>query len=171
MLRPLLTHRTQSYQYAMRNTSTTVILSVVATALVFGIGACITIKPFTAIGLAPVLAAISLIIRAIRGRPTHPHESPKHPHNDPADMTAQPCQVPDSPTHHSSDVGMTGPTEQTNYEMTPQGLDPQCRADATSDGILTTGDLTDVAQPIPDLPTAATGERRATNPRRGFRRS
>lgn len=60
----------------MRNTATTIILSVVATVLVISIGACITIKPFTAIGLAPILAATSLIIRAIRGQPTHPTKQP-----------------------------------------------------------------------------------------------
>lgn len=118
MLEPSPTHRTQAYQYAMRNTPPTIILSVVATILVFGIGACITVKPLTAIGLAPILAAISLIIRAIRGRPTHPQEPPKDPHHDPhhdpADSTAQPCQVPDTPTQHSNDAGMPDPTKQPN---------------------------------------------------------
>ena len=80
----LVIPRTQAYHYAMRNTATIIILSVVATVLVFGIGICIAIKPFTAIGLAPILAAISLIIKAIRGRPTHPHESPNTQPSTPA---------------------------------------------------------------------------------------
>jgi drug/metabolite transporter (DMT)-like permease len=85
MLKPSPTQRTLAYQCTMRNIATTVILSVVATVLVFGIAACIAIKPFTAIGLAPILAGVSLIIRAIRGRSTHPPEPPNHPHHDPAD--------------------------------------------------------------------------------------
>jgi hypothetical protein len=63
----------------MRNTATTVILSVVAIILVLGIGACIATKPLTAIGLAPILAAISLIIKAIRGRPSRRDDPPEQP--------------------------------------------------------------------------------------------
>jgi hypothetical protein len=135
----------------MRNTATIIILSVVATILAFGIGACIAIKPFTAIGLAPILAAISLIIRAIRGRPTHPHEDPKHS------------------TQHSSHAHMAGPTKQPNGEVAPQDLNFQDPVDATLDGILVPRDLTDIVQPMPNLPTAATGQQQATNPKHGNR--
>ncbi len=73
----LATQSMQAYHYAMRNTATIIILSVLATVLVFGIGTCIAIKPFTAIAFAPILAAISLIIRAIRGRPPTLMRAPK----------------------------------------------------------------------------------------------
>jgi hypothetical protein len=39
----LVTQQMRAYHYAMRNTGTIIILSMVATVLVFGIGACITI--------------------------------------------------------------------------------------------------------------------------------
>ena len=142
----------QAYHYAMRNTATIIILSVLATVLVFGIGTCIAIKPFTAIGLAPILAAISLIIRAIRGRPTHPHESPKHP------------------TQHGSHARMASSTKQPNKEVAPQGLNFQCPVDATLGGILVPRDLIDIAQPIPTLPPTATDQQQATNPQHGHRR-
>ena len=61
----------------MRDTRTVIVLSVVATVLVLGIGACIAINPLIAIGLAPILAAISLIIRAIGGGPTEPEDPPE----------------------------------------------------------------------------------------------
>jgi len=95
-----------AYHCVMRNARTTVILSIVATILVFGIGACIAIKPLTAIGLAPILAAISLIIRAIRGRPSHRDDPPKHPRHDLAATTAEPCPAADNPTEY--DVGAVG---------------------------------------------------------------
>jgi|GEM_PF-7034797 hypothetical protein len=52
-----------------------VILSVVAVVLVGTVGACIAVNPFAAIGLAPVLAAIGWIIRAIgeSSGPPPPH--------------------------------------------------------------------------------------------------
>jgi hypothetical protein len=59
----------------MRNTKIVIVLSVVATVLVLSIGVCIAINPLAAIGLAPVLAAISLIIRSIGGAPTGPDDS------------------------------------------------------------------------------------------------
>jgi hypothetical protein len=61
----------------MRDTRTVIVLSVVATVLVLGIGACIAINPLTAIGLSPILAAISLIISAIGDGPTEPEDPPK----------------------------------------------------------------------------------------------
>lgn len=148
----------------MRNTATIVILSVVATVLVLGIVACITIKPFTAIGLAPILAAISLIIRAIRGRTTNPYGRSKQPPHAPANMPAKRSQIPKHSTQHSSHTRIANPTEQPNEEITPQGLDPQHPPDATPDGILAPPDITDVAQPIP-TPAAP-----ATNPRPWYRR-
>lgn len=61
----------------MRNTQTVIVLSVVATVLVLGIGACIAVNPLTAIGLAPILVAISLIISAIGGGRTEPDDLPE----------------------------------------------------------------------------------------------
>lgn len=55
----------------MRNTKSVVILSVVAVILVIGIGICTVINPWAAVGLAPVLVAIAVIITAIGG-PTDP---------------------------------------------------------------------------------------------------
>lgn len=153
------------YHYVMRNTRTTIILSVVATILVFGIGACIAIKPLTAIGLAPILAAISLIIKAIRGRPNHRDDPPKHPRHDPAPTTTPPCQAANTPTQH--DLCVADTTEQLNRETAAQDPDSPGQTSATSDGILTPGHLTDIVQPLPDPPTAATGQRRSTHTRRG----
>lgn len=62
----------------MRNTKTVIVLSVVATVLVLGVGACIAINPLAEIGLVPILAAISLIISAIGGAPTEP-DDPSEP--------------------------------------------------------------------------------------------
>lgn len=62
----------------MRKIKTVVVLSAVAIVLVLGIVTCIAINPLAAIGLAPTLAAISLIIRAISGgsrNPDDPHEA------------------------------------------------------------------------------------------------
>lgn len=84
MLRPWTISRMQAYQYAMRDTKTVIVLSAVATVLVLGIGACIAINPLAAIGLAPTLVAISLIIRAIGGGPTEP-DDPHEPIDAPAD--------------------------------------------------------------------------------------
>jgi hypothetical protein len=56
-----------SFNIPMRNVKIVVVLSVVATILVLGIIIFIGINPLVEIGLAPVLAAISLIIRAIGG--------------------------------------------------------------------------------------------------------
>lgn len=146
----------------MRNTATIVILSVVATVLVFGIAACITSKPFTAIGLAPILAAISLIIRAIRGRPTNPYGRFTQRRHARANMPAQPGQITKRPPQLSSRARIPSPTELPSEEITPQGLDPQHPPEVTPDGILAPPDITDVAQSIP--PPAPT-----TNPRRGYR--
>lgn len=66
----------------MRDTKTVIVLSAVATVLGLGIGVCIIINPLATIGLAPTLAAISLIIRAIGGgvtesdKPHGPIEAP-----------------------------------------------------------------------------------------------
>lgn len=59
----------------MRDTKIIIVLSVVSTVLVLGIGVCIAINPLVTIGLAPVLAAISLIIRTIGGAPAEPDDS------------------------------------------------------------------------------------------------
>ena len=132
----------------MRNMTTIMILSVLATILVFGIGTCIAIKPFTAIGLAPILAAISLIIRAIRGRPTYPHEDPKHP------------------TQHGNHTHMTGPTKQ---QAASQDLATQYPVNTTLNGIPIPQNLINTAQPNPNLPTATTDQQQATNPQQGSR--
>ena len=169
MLRPSTIRPAQAYHCVMRNARTTVILSVVATILVFGIGACIAIKPLTAIGLAPILAAISLIIRAIRGQSSHRDDPPKYPRRDLAATTAEPCPAANNPTEY--DVGAIGAADQPNHEIAPQGPDSPCRSSATSDGVLAIGHLTEIVQPNPDPPTAATGRRRSTHTRRGQRRS
>jgi hypothetical protein len=158
------THPMRAYYYAMRNTATIVILSVVATVLVFGLAACITIKPFAAIGLAPILAAISLIIRAIRGQPTNPYGRFKKPPPAPANIPAQPSKVPTHPTHHSSHPHIPSAPEQPN-EITPQSLNHQQPTEATPDSILAPPDITDAAQPIPIPPTPATNPRRRYRPR------
>ena len=136
----------------MRNTATITILSVVATVLVFGIGACIAIKPFTAIGLAPILAAVSLIIRAIRGRP-------------PTLM-----RTPHTPTRHGSHTPMAGPTKQPNEYIAPQHLGFQHPVNATLDGIPVPQDLIDIARSIPNLPIAATDQQQVTHPQQANRR-
>lgn len=137
----------------MCNTATIIILSVVATVLVFGIGACIAIKPFTAIGLAPILAAISLIICAIRGRPSYSHEGTKHL------------------TRHSSHAHTSDPTQQPDEQVAPQDLDFQYPVNATPDGIPASRDLMNMARPISDFPIAATGQQQAvTNLQHGNRR-
>jgi hypothetical protein len=51
----------------MRDTKSIVILSVVAIILVLGIGLYITLNPRVAVGLAPILIAVSVIIHAIGG--------------------------------------------------------------------------------------------------------
>jgi hypothetical protein len=56
----------------VRDTRSIVILSVVAVILVFGIVGCIVINPWAAAGLAPILVAIAVIIRAIAGSPDPP---------------------------------------------------------------------------------------------------
>ena len=86
----------------MRNTRTILILSVVAAVLVFGIGACIMTKPLTAIGLAPILAAISLIIRAIRGAPSRRYNLPEHPRQDPAKTWWPSPQNPAKPSTNTT---------------------------------------------------------------------
>jgi hypothetical protein len=136
----------------MRNTATIIILSVVATVLVIGIGVCITIKPFTAIGLAPILAAISMIIRAIRGQPTRPHEGTKHP------------------TRRSSHTQMAGPTEQPHKEVAPQDIDFQDPVNATSDSIPVPREFMDIQRTIPDLPTVPADHQLAPDPQHGNRR-
>jgi hypothetical protein len=51
----------------MRDTKSIVVLSIVAAILVLGIGLYITLNPWVAVGLAPILVAISVIISAIGG--------------------------------------------------------------------------------------------------------
>ena len=75
MFRLWVISRQSVYYHPMHDTKIVIILSVVATVLVLGIGVCIVINPLAAIGLAPVLAAISLIIRAIAGAPIEPDDS------------------------------------------------------------------------------------------------
>jgi hypothetical protein len=58
---------TSAYPYIMRDTSSIIVLSVVAIILVLGIGLFIAINPWVAVELAPILVAISVIIRAIGG--------------------------------------------------------------------------------------------------------
>lgn len=135
----------------MRNTATIIILSALATVLVFGIGACITTKPFTAIGLAPILAAISLIIRAVRGQPTGPHEG-KHP------------------TRQNSHTHMADPTKQPNEQVTPQHTDSQDPDIAPPDGIPDPQHLIDSPWPIPNLPTTPTDQQHTPDPQHGNRR-
>jgi hypothetical protein len=64
---------------------------------------------------------------------------------------------------------MAGPTKQPDEEVAPQGLNFQYPVDATLDGILVPRDLTDIVQPMPNLPTAATGQQQATNFQHGNR--
>jgi len=136
----------------MRNTATIIILSTLATVLVFGIGACITIKPFTAIGLAPILAAISLIIRAVRGRPTGTHEGTKHP------------------TRHNSHTHMAGPIKQPNEQAAPHDIDFQNPDNAPPDGIPVPQDLIDIPWSIPNLSTTPTDQQHPPESQHGNRR-
>jgi hypothetical protein len=69
MLRPWTIKQPSTYHHSMSDTKIVISLSVVATVLVLGTGICIAINPLSAIGLAPVLTAISLIIRAIGDAP------------------------------------------------------------------------------------------------------
>ena len=148
----LATSRIQAYHYAMRNTATIIILSTLATVLVFAIGACITIKPFTAIGLAPILVAISLIIRAVRGRPTGPDEATQ------------------TSTHHNSHTQTAGPTKQPNKHAAPHDIDFQNPDNAPPDSIPVPQDLIDSPWPIPNLPTTPTDQQHAPDPQHGNRR-
>jgi hypothetical protein len=59
----------------MRDTSSIIVLSVVAIILVLGIGLFIAINPWVAVGLAPILVAISVIIRAIGGSSGGPSDN------------------------------------------------------------------------------------------------
>lgn len=58
----------------VHNTKSLVILSVVAVILVIGIGICTVINPWATVGLAPILVAIAVIIKAISGHPDPPDE-------------------------------------------------------------------------------------------------
>lgn len=66
--------RIYGHAYIMRDTTSIIVLSVVAIILVLGIGLFIAINPWVAVGLAPILVAISVIIREI-GRSSGPSDN------------------------------------------------------------------------------------------------
>jgi len=52
---------------AMHDIRTIIVLSLVALILIGGIGVLAVINPYVALGLAPILMAVAVIVRAISG--------------------------------------------------------------------------------------------------------
>ena len=148
MLRPWTIVECRCISTLMRDTQTVIVLSVVATVLVLGIGAYIAINPRTAIGLIPILTAIAKIISAIGGGgPTTAPDDPPEPIKAPptADAvvatTSVPQQSSDDPTECGGDVGAPRTAEEADREVAHRGHDSgtERRAGADAGGIVGAG--------------------------------